>query len=350
MTEIPRYAVTNFSSGVTSESELTAMCHGKRFHVFLSPSNLRHDDDESKPEAPPSGFEQEYLRLLRALESEDQNQNEFNPDDPDPVEAMFHWVMMPFFPVFRELAPRLSSEPQTQTLHEYFNPITFFYTLRTVDGRLTPLPCAGNEEELKHLIPRMDLPQALSNPDVPFIRPTSLEVTWDAESEGAQYPTKVLQGDTPYFFKSTFHGKSRAMEREIETLLRLEETGLTKTIRVPKLHGYVQFEVDNGISGLLLTHIQQHDSLGGPTVDDAPLSLREKWFGDVKEMLRQLHESEIVWGDAKADNVLIDPNQDVWIIDFGGSYTHGWVDEDKMETIQGDLQGLERIKTHLRLG
>ncbi|KAJ3456896.1 hypothetical protein MRS44_016919 [Fusarium solani] len=51
----------------------------------------------------------------------------------------------------------------------------------------------------------------------------------------------------------------------------------------------------------------------------------------------------IIWGDAKADNVLIDKNDDAWIIDFGGNYTPGWVDEDKSGTLEGDKQGLASI-------
>lgn len=45
----------------------------------------------------------------------------------------------------------------------------------------------------------------------------------------------------------------------------------------------------------------------------------------------------------KPDNILVDDSDDLWFIDFGGSFTYGWVDEDKAETIEGDCQGMERI-------
>jgi hypothetical protein len=32
------------------------------------------------------------------------------------------------------------------------------------------------------------------------------------------------------------------------------------------------------------------------------------------------------------------------LIDFGGGMTDGWMDNDKMETKEGDLQGLTRLK------
>ncbi|KAK1948708.1 hypothetical protein LY78DRAFT_39560, partial [Colletotrichum sublineola] len=51
----------------------------------------------------------------------------------------------------------------------------------------------------------------------------------------------------------------------------------------------------------------------------------------------------IIWGDVKAENVLIDREDNAWIIDFGGSYTPGWVDKEKAGTLAGDAQGLAKI-------
>lgn len=53
--------------------------------------------------------------------------------------------------------------------------------------------------------------------------------------------------------------------------------------------------------------------------------------------------SGIIWGDAKPDNVLIDSNQDAWVVDFGGGYTEGWVPKQLAETMEGDRHGLEKI-------
>jgi hypothetical protein len=54
-----------------------------------------------------------------------------------------------------------------------------------------------------------------------------------------------------------------------------------------------------------------------------------------------------VWGDAKADNLLLDENNDAWLIDFGGSFTEGWVDKEKAETLEGDIQGMGKILDYL---
>lgn len=50
----------------------------------------------------------------------------------------------------------------------------------------------------------------------------------------------------------------------------------------------------------------------------------------------------MVWGDVKPDNVMIriESSQQV-LVDFGGSYSEGWVDEELNETLERDLHGLE---------
>ena len=55
-------------------------------------------------------------------------------------------------------------------------------------------------------------------------------------------------------------------------------------------------------------------------------------------------------GDAKAGNILFDIDDNVWIIDFGGGYTRGWVEKNRMETIEGDEEALSKIKQLLRQG
>ena len=58
----------------------------------------------------------------------------------------------------------------------------------------------------------------------------------------------------------------------------------------------------------------------------------------------------MIWGDGKPDNILIhDKIDDAWVIDFGGGYTKGWVDEELQETLEGDEQALGRIHDFLKI-
>ena len=74
---------------------------------------------------------------------------------------------------------------------------------------------------------------------------------------------------------------------------------------------------------------------------------REKWASQIEDTLRQLHEIDVVWGDIKTSNILVDKDDDAWLIDFGGGQTVGWVADDLAGTKEGDLQGLKRVMDNL---
>ena len=58
------------------------------------------------------------------------------------------------------------------------------------------------------------------------------------------------------------------------------------------------------------------------TEDDCTLVVRTE-VAQIKGTLETLHHRNIIWGDAKAENILVDLDDNAWIIDFGGSYTPG---------------------------
>ena len=81
-------------------------------------------------------------------------------------------------------------------------------------------------------------------------------------------------------------------------------------------------------------------------------SLKEKWNHQIKDTVRALHRHGIIWGDVKPGNVLIDCERNSWLIDFGGGFNSGYVDEDEdvVETVEGDLQGVSRMEETLLKG
>lgn len=62
-------------------------------------------------------------------------------------------------------------------------------------------------------------------------------------------------------------------------------------------------------------------------------------------MISKLHAADIVWGDFKPENMLIDKNV-VWLIDL---LRVGLIDSENMETKKGNLQGLATLKKFLGL-
>lgn len=78
--------------------------------------------------------------------------------------------------------------------------------------------------------------------------------------------------------------------------------------------------------------------------------MKNRWAEQIQHTIAALHQAGIIRGDAKPDNILIDAHGDAWVIDFGGGRTEGWVDADKAGTVDGDLQGLERILKFIASG
>ncbi|KAK4182425.1 hypothetical protein QBC35DRAFT_547765 [Podospora australis] len=106
--------------------------------------------------------------------------------------------------------------------------------------------------------------------------------------------------------------------------------------------------VGTRLVGLLLTYIENKGTLSALAPwSDCTNEDRSRWARQVRQSVEHLHRAGIVWGDAKPENVLIDIQGDTWLIDFGGSYTQGWVDKENQETVEGDLQGLQRIENWL---
>ena len=98
-------------------------------------------------------------------------------------------------------------------------------------------------------------------------------------------------------------------------------------------------------TGFLHDWIETHD---GKTLFyviniETPIPLRQKWASQLKQTVASFHKLGFVWGDVRADHVLIDKNENAIVINLGGGVTLGWVDFDLVGSVQGDLLGLERM-------
>jgi len=130
-------------------------------------------------------------------------------------------------------------------------------------------------------------------------------------------------------------------------LLTFQQKGLHELIRVPKLEGLVTFDDRTKLLGFLQTDIPDPVPLTTKLDADVPQQLRDRWAAEADRIKEVLHENDLVWGDAKADNFMVDADNQLWIIDFGGSYTEGWVDPAIQETAEGDDMGVRKITNAL---
>ncbi|KAF7561264.1 hypothetical protein G7046_g2882 [Stylonectria norvegica] len=145
---------------------------------------------------------------------------------------------------------------------------------------------------------------------------------------------------------------SEAIQRELDCLSRISTLAAQQNskVNIPKLLGLIETADDEKVIGILEELIPQPKSQELSSlamiqdVSAIPKQRREAWASQVRWTVGWLHENGIVWGDAKAANVLIHSQTDeTWIIDFGGGTTRGWVDENLAGTVEGDNQAVGKI-------
>ncbi len=274
----------------------------------------------------------------------------------------------------------IPSTSPLQTLHEYMYPQSFVLHLVSQKGELMGIrrddvppparwPANSNIAAL----------ESEAQTRVPIYTPSQIQVL-----KTFLFHSGVLLVATPGGHDlccKLSAGHVGSFEREYNALRKIRDAGCTTgTLRVPQLRGLICNEVghgEDGIVGILMDHIdtecyeltfhlapalpsadtQRHGdhsddgkgrNIDNHLIDSNPIpdiepSRREKWCLQIQSIVNQLHAVDVVWGDVKTANILLDRNDDLWVVDFGGGATRGWIDRELIETKEGDLQGLKRI-------
>lgn len=222
-------------------------------------------------------------------------------------------------------------------------------------SRLSAVRCPDDYARTATLLPQIAFSKVPDYSKVPYLDASTIRII---PREGPladvtlDNPSVVSTDDTStcYHFKAVQDPHS--FLREFGILLQLREKRLNKKYRLPTIHGLVYYsDKPDYILGMLLNRIDNEDTLANWIERrNPPRSLKEKWNRQIKDTVRALHHHGIVWGDVKPDNVLIDREQNSWLIDFGGGFNSGYVDEDVVETIEGDIQGVSRMEETLLQG
>ena len=264
----------------------------------------------------------------------------------DPAHDLHHWILSPFGEVFERLAPSPNTRSQ-RSVYDWYHAPTHFFCLELKNGALFPVELKSTvelERRMDNLIPRLSMPKYIKNLGIPWVHPSKLNVLQEGDQPEPLHPTIVKRGEEVFFLKVVDVSQPQPTKREIKLLNKIEKLGLHKELNIPQVLGLVG--TDNSktdIMGFLLSVIDNPKPLTTLLDSKIPHERREKWAKQSQRMVDILHGKNIVWGDAKADNFLVDKNDDLWIIDFGGSYTEGWVEGELMETEQGDDMGMEKV-------
>jgi len=166
---------------------------------------------------------------------------------------------------------------------------------------------------------------------------------------GSGYIAKVLISGLDMCCKTGTTQSSKAIQREHDCLRQITLSKIAAFIPAPKLLGLV-IDDDGVVIGILEEFIPNKGRLSDVVKNEATVSeeRRAKWVKQIRKAVALLHEIDVVWGDGKAENALVgSESDDCFLVDFGGSYTDGWVNRTLVETRAGDDQAVEKIAKFL---
>lgn len=365
--------------------QTTVRCNGRLFNINMTAAYF-HDSP---------ALVARYQRFL--LAELEEGEFAYDEDDPETYQApsaedeknSFHeWLIATFRPVFRAHAPDVlpSFDPDAirsgtarPLLTEHMFPQVFECRLEAQRDKAKPL-CVGKQVDWVPPVNRIpaDLLADLDRLHVPRYAPSEIAVAFENPDDVLrEMPARVLidvnrsgqhPGGTACHLKLFLGGFEGSLAAELRGHLRVLDAQLGAHVRVIRLVGIVWLEeyadaadedkdgnpvpypeeLLGPVGGLLLTYVNEGwDGVLSTRAWGSPPAMRRRWADQVREAVAALHEAGVVWGDAKPDNVMVDGDDNAWLIDLGGGYTEGWVDNDKAGTKEGDLQGVASIEKYL---
>lgn len=335
MTNTPRYQIEHQIVSIhenDNDASFTVRRNGKLFYIEISPSQFINSPLTTT----------QYLTYLALLRSgEEVLGNVYDTD-------VYEWVMAPFKQLLVDLAPKPLGEIQL-TLQQHLFPEFFVFNLAFTNEKPIPNRIFRTTSPCRPSFVRFDdaFLDELEEWTI-FYDPANITLSPKKPEDALFKPprTVLLKTGETCFFKPC--QSSVETIRELKVYQAIEAAGLAGKLNVCRLYGVVMDDHDF-ILGLLLSHINCADRPLSARVhpdvpDDPPPAIRHRWMEQLESALGALHDRGIVWGDAKAENVLIDRDNIAWITDFGGGYTEGWVDKELAETVDGDLMGMAKMK------
>ena len=318
--------VSSIEGGIDDDCRVSFKCENKFFDILIP------------VDSPTGSVEHTYLNRLKSpLQSGDEESAEQMFDE------LINFLAGLCQPIFRKFVNVSSTYPPgRQTLLAQLYPEVIGLRLITLDGTATLRIEYG---------PRMSIPAGFHDGGLrlPILKPSRIEIL---ETLSGNTVFKALVEGTTVCAKVTGQGRStKSVQREINSLQQILAS--EPQLHTPNILGLISFEEDSSqIVGFVMECVSPSAStqeLSCIEIDTVPQARRDAWGRQISNDLARLHALGLVWGDAKPGNIIIDENKTPWIVDFGGSFTMGWVDAHLADTISGDMQGLQRILEFLRI-
>jgi serine/threonine protein kinase len=326
-------AVTHIYAGEEDGGEIIFEFNGKHIAVSVFPGHS-------------SQFIEGHLIGLLAKATTGDLGDEYE----DLVDEILNVILDAGKAVFRRVAAPSPAPTgsHSQDLHSLLYPETLHFRLESVDNKPTIVSINSDDAYAVEAQFDQDVNSDLQiDGELPQFSSRDIQILETLVGSGAV--SRVLVRGQEMLCKAQKSGLlDRNLERELSSLQTIKAalSRGSRSIRIPRLIAYVKHAEDGHIIGLLREWIPS-GVLGGCLKDVCTSTTckerREKWAAQIRETVDQLHEMGLVWGDGKPSNVIIDSNDNAWLIDLAGGWTDGWVDEGIADTVKGDEQAVGNI-------
>jgi hypothetical protein len=292
---------------------------------------------------PLNAIEARYLEALNMGISEDGTLNDV---EHRAFTQIHNLILKTGEQIIRELAGPTSELAGAETLEEVLNPEVFWLQMLTIDEEASLI---WREDFTQ---PTVDFePQDMSgvSADLPIFRLAQIEIL---ETIRPKRAFKVRVEGQIRFCKMASRGfELPAISQDCQVLQKIKDIGPSLLYRAPRLEGLVSLREDRGVIGFLTNYIETSNDLGDldtlrDDMDTTVSSKREKWAGQIKQAIKQLHSQGVIWSDATPRNVLIDREDNAWLFDFGGGFNFK---RELMDTIEGDLEWFCEVYKFLKV-
>lgn len=349
--------------GIGKPCVLTLECNRKIFHVALMPVGAQPDSTLLRYGFDPGPFASKFspgpgllpgynpvdaieARCLEALNLGISDNGTLNDVGDRAFTRIHNLILTTGEQIIRDLAGPASELAGVESLEEALNPKVFWLQMLTVDGE------ARLVQRKDFIQPIIDFePQDMSglSADVPIFSLVQVEIL---ETIRPKRAFKVRVEGQIRFCKMAGQGfELPPISRDCQVLQKIKDAGLSLACRVPRLEGLVGRREDRRVIGFLTNYIETGNDLGDldtlqHDIDTTLFSRREKWASQITQAMKQLHSQGIIWGDVTPRNILIDSEDNAWLVDFGGGFNFN---RELMDTIEGDLEGLRGVYKFLKV-
>ncbi|KAG9252907.1 uncharacterized protein F5Z01DRAFT_689593 [Emericellopsis atlantica] len=291
--ELDRLAVLQIHAGDGDGADLIFNFNSQRIAVSIFPSSSNHDRNRRS-------IQDHLIDVLGRAASDDMGDFEYE----ELKDEILGVILDAGRTIFKAQATLQIKLNPPRDLHSAIYPPTLHFQLLDTDGKPVIIPIEPSDTYTLSAEDELDI-----NNTLPY------------------YTTKAI------------------LIREIRVLVNGKEIGLIGTSELDATI-HTPHEDMGRIVGFLRQWIPGR-RLRDIDVPATPVQRRQKWIRQIREVVHTLHAKEIIWGDGKASNVIIDEQDDVWLIDFGGGWTYSWVDEELVNTIEGDALAISKLSEFL---